>query len=85
MVQEAVAGQVIVEADDVRASLARRKLVEGLLGHLLAQPLVKRMPLDHSAKQQVEGQPAALVVVLRLVRQRIGGERLPHVLGCQEP
>src|SRR5207244_192361 len=37
MVQEAVAGQVIVEADDVWSSLASGKFVEALLGHLLAQ------------------------------------------------
>src|ERR671910_2756149 len=60
VVEEPLARQIMVEADDVGRRLPGREFVElGFRGRLVAQPASERVAVDDAPGEQVEAEPAA--------------------------
>src|SRR5205085_4912252 len=86
MIEPPFARQIMVETDEVRCRSSRRQLGQDLFaGSLVAQPAIEWVARNHAAGEQVEGQPAPLVLMLGLILQQLRREGLSDVLGRQQP
>ncbi len=85
VIEVALARQIMVEADQVRRCGAGGQLREHFLrSGLVPQPAIKRVSGHHAAGEQVERQPAPVILVIRLMLKGIGCERLPDVFRGQQ-
>src|SRR5919202_2015081 len=86
LVEEALAAQIMVDADDVRrAGVFLEPGQLGLLGTRPAEVLPEWMITSQAAAEQVEASPATSILQLRLVRQQWGTPRFTQVVGLDEP
>jgi len=85
LVEEALAGDVGVDADDVGRAGGVHERVELVLARTAAaQPFAQRMRASDAAGEQVEREPAALVVEGRLVGECRRASREAEVVGLHE-
>ncbi len=86
MVEEPLAGQVMVDSEQVRPGLAARERLD-LVGPDAGgeEPLMPVMVRIDPAVEQVEAQPAPLILMRRLVKERRGREGLAEILGLEKP
>ena len=86
LVQQAIAGQVVVDRDDRgRTGLLRKRLQLFCCHPRLNDVIVERMLGLEATREQVEPQPAPLVLESSLVGEARGREGLAHVIGLHQP
>ena len=84
VVEEAFARRIVVEPDDVRRARVRCQLLELGAEARTREVRPERMPWRHAPGQEVERQPAARVLVARLIGERGRAVRLGEVLGLNQ-
>ncbi len=85
IVEEAVAGGIVVDAEHVRSSLAGGQFVEVTRRHAMRLKVAAPgMTAAHHAAEQVHAEPAPVVLVLGLPGQGRGGEDAADILGTDE-
>src|SRR5215207_6251707 len=85
LIEVALAGEVMVDADDVRSGIGLQEEVEFLFSDaVLDQDLAPGMMAVDPSAQEIEAEPAALVFQIGLVSQKRCAERLPEILGLYE-
>jgi hypothetical protein len=85
VVQEALAGRVVVEPDDVRRAGVGGQLLELTADAGTRQIGPERMPRRDPPGQEIEGQPAARVLVAGLIGEPWRAVGLREVLGLNQP
>src|SRR5215203_2207738 len=85
LVEEALARQVMIDADDIGSGISLTEELELLLANAAAnQDLVPGVVGINPSAKEVEAEPPALVLQLRLIAQQGCAEGLPEVLGLDE-
>jgi hypothetical protein len=85
VIEEALAGQIMVDADHVGPRLARREPVDLRLADAgLEQALAPVMRAVDPPGEEVEAQPPPLILVRGLAAERSGREDLAEILGLDE-
>ena len=86
LVEEAVRAQIVVDADDVRGAGILREIPQSRLGHAGREkgPEPRVVTIDPAA-QQIEAEPATLVLRLGLGAQHRRAEGLADILGLHQP
>lgn len=85
LIEVAVAGDVVVDADDIRRTRLGREHVElGGRGAVGLEEGTQRMRPVHAPAQEVPGEPAPLVVELGLVAQPLGAVGGAEVFGLHQ-
>jgi hypothetical protein len=85
VVQETLAGQIMVDADDVGPALAAFESLHLLPADAGAgQDVVPIMLRSDASAEQIEAEPAPLILMRRLVTERRGREGLAEILGLEE-
>jgi hypothetical protein len=84
LVEEPLAREVVVDPDDVRRARVGQEFLELALRDRVREVAPQRVVPVHAARQEVEAEPAALVLVGRLVGEVLRGERPAQVLGLDE-
>src|SRR4051812_4359547 len=85
MVEIAFACEVVVEAKHARNAAACRQFGKDLFRRgPVAQPFVEGVARRHPSGEQIEGEPAPLILMIRLILQPLGRESLADVLGGDE-
>jgi hypothetical protein len=85
LVEEALAREIVIDADDVGGGVALEEQLEVGLGHAgVDEPAPERVLAVDASAQEVEGEPAALVVVLGLIGELRRREGLAEVVGLDE-
>jgi hypothetical protein len=80
VVQQALARQVMVDADDVRRAWIVRNRAQATFESERDEPLPQLMARHHHAAEQVPPHPAARVLEVRLASQRSGGVAVAEVV-----
>src|SRR5688572_4565175 len=86
MIEEALAGQVVIDTDDVRRTWLVQEFRQlGAVDSRLDHEVPEAVILVDAAGEEIEREPAAMVVELRLVLNWSSAVSLSQIFGLNEP